>query len=158
LRHEGANKTLENINGTLAQSAGRNLEWTWRFKVLKAQILLHKSNYKEALALLGEPLPSSLAATDIPVRKAMMEGTAHRQGQEFLESQKNLNEAEQLARASHPSLLGEVLNARGTLEVEEKRFREGQVTFEQALKLARQERDRDLEASVLNNLSRVATG
>ena len=88
----------------------------------------------------------------------MMEGIAHRQGQQFLESQKNLNEAEQLARASHPQLLGDVLNARGALEVDEKKFREGQVTFEQALKLARQERDRDLEASVLNNLSRAAMG
>ncbi len=88
----------------------------------------------------------------------MMEGIAHRQSQQFLESQKNLNEAEQLARASHPQLLGDVLNARGALEVDEKKFREGQVTFEQALKLARQERDRDLEASVLNNLSRAAMG
>ena len=158
MRHEGADKALNDINGALAQFADRDVEWTWRFKVLKAQILLYKSNFQEALAILGESLPASLVGSDIPVRKAMMEGIAHRQGQQFLESQKNLNEAEQLARASHPQLLGDVLNARGALEVDEKKFREGQVTFEQALKLARQERDRDLEASVLNNLSRAAMG
>ncbi len=156
LRHDDADKALKDVNGALARLAGKNLEWTWRLKVLKAQILLYKSNSQEALSVLSEPLPASLVATDISVRKAMMEGIAHRQEQQFPESQKNLSEAEQLARASHPVLLGDVLNARGALEVDEKKFSEGQVTFEQALTIARQERDRDLEASVLNNLARVA--
>src|SRR2546430_5999876 len=47
---------------------------------------------------------------------------AHRQAQEFTESQNKLREAEQLARASHPLLLGEVLNARGALEVDQGKF------------------------------------
>lgn len=156
MRHDDADKALKDVNGALARLADKNLEWTWRLKVLKAQILLYKSNYQEALSVLREPLPPSLVATEIAVRKAMMGGIAHRQGQQFTESEKNLSEAEQLARASHPELLGDVLNARGALEVDEKKFREGQVTFEQALTLARRERDRDLEASVLNNLARVA--
>ena len=156
LRHDDADKALTDVNGALARLAGKNVEWTWRLKVLKAQILLYESNYQEALSVLSEPLPGSLAATDIVVRKAMMEGIAHRQGQQFTESQNRLSKAEQLARASHPQLLGDVLNARGALEVDQKKFRDGQVTFEQALTLARQEQDRDGEASVLNNLARVA--
>ena len=155
MRHDDADKALKDVNDALPRLAGKNLEWTWRLKVLKAQILLYKSNSQEALSILSEPLPGSLVATDISVRKAMMEGIAHRQGQQFTESQKNLSEAEQLARASHPLLLGDVLNARGALEVDEKKFPEGQVTFEQALTLVRQERDRNGEASVLNNLARV---
>jgi CHAT domain-containing protein/Flp pilus assembly protein TadD len=156
LRHDGADKALKDVNGALAHVAGRNLEWTWRLKVLKAQILLYKSHYQEALWILREPLPASLGATDISLRKAMMEGIAHRQAQQFPESQKNFSEAEQLARTSHPLLLGDVLNARGALEVDEKKFPEGQLTFEEALRLVRQKRDRDGEASVLNNLARVA--
>jgi CHAT domain-containing protein/Flp pilus assembly protein TadD len=156
LRHDDADKALNYVNGALASLAGQNLEWTWRFRVLKAQILLYKSHYQEALWILREPLPASLVATDISVRKAMMEGNAHRQAQQFPESRKNFAEAEQFARASHPQLLGDVLNARGALEVDEKKFPEGEVTFEQALTLVRQARDRDGEASVLNNLARVA--
>jgi hypothetical protein len=114
LRHKGAEEALKDIDGALPQSADGSVEWTWRFKVLKAQILLYSSNFQEALALLGEPLPASLAGTDIPVRKAMMEGIAHRQSQQFPESHKNLNEAEQLARVSHPELLGEVERSRRT--------------------------------------------
>lgn len=155
MRHDDADKALKDVNGALAQLAGKNLEWTWRLKVLKAQILLYKSNYQEALSVLREPLPASLVVTDVSVRKAMMEGIAHRQAQQFPESQKNLSDAEQLARASHPLLLGDVLNARGALEVEERKFPQGQVTFEQALTLVRQEQNRDGEASVLNNLARV---
>ena len=156
LRHDDADKALEDVNRALERVAGKSLEWTWRLKVLRAQILLYKSNYQEALSSLREPLPASLASTDIVVRKAMMEGIAHRQGQQFAESQKKIMEADRLARASHGELLGEVLNARGALEVDEEKFSEGQQTFEQALTLARQQRDSNLEASVLNNLARVA--
>ncbi len=74
LRHDDADKALNDVDGTLASLAGRDLEWTWRLKVLKAQILLYKSNSQEALSILSEPLPASLLATDISVRKAMMEG------------------------------------------------------------------------------------
>jgi CHAT domain-containing protein/Flp pilus assembly protein TadD len=155
LRHEDADKALKDVDEALARLAGKNLEWTWRLKVLKAQILLYKSSYQEALSILSEPLPASLASTDIVVRKAMMEGIAYRQGQQFLESQKKLGDAEHLARTSHPKLLAEVLNARGALEVDEAKFSDSEATFEQALLLARKEKDRDGEASILNNLARV---
>jgi tetratricopeptide (TPR) repeat protein len=156
LRHDDADKALKEVQGALARLTGENLEWTWRLRVLKAQILLYKSNYQEALSLLREQLPPSLVATDIAVRKVMMEGIAHRQGQQFTESQNKLSEAEQLARASHPLLLGEVLNARGSLEVDQKKFQVGEVTFEQALTLAREQGDHEGEANARNNLARVA--
>jgi CHAT domain-containing protein/Flp pilus assembly protein TadD len=156
LRHEDADTALRDVNAALERLAGKNLEWTWRLEVLKAQILLYQSNYHEALSILSQPLPTSLAGTDIPVRKAMMESVAHRQGQQFLESQKKLNEAEQLARASHPQLLEDVLNTRGALEVDLGSFGDAQASFEQALTLARQRQDREGEASLLNNLARVA--
>jgi CHAT domain-containing protein/Flp pilus assembly protein TadD len=155
LRHDDADKALKEVNSALEQLAGKNPEWTWRLKILKSQIFLYKSNYREALGLLNEPLPASLVATEVAARKAMMEGIARRQGQEFIQSEKNLSEAEQLARASYPQLLGDVLNARGALEVDEKKLSEAEVTFEEALRLVRQGRDRDAEASVLNNLARV---
>ena len=156
LRHDDADKALKEVQGALARLIGENLEWTWRLKVLNAQILLYKSNYQAALSLLRDPIPDSLAATDIPVRRAMMEGIAHRQAQEFTESQNKLREAEQLARASHPLLLGEVLNARGALEVDQGKFQAGEATFEHALTLTREQGDHDGEASVRNNLARVA--
>jgi CHAT domain-containing protein/Flp pilus assembly protein TadD len=156
LRHEDADAALRDVNAALGELAGKNLEWTWRLEVLKAQILLYQSNYHEALSILSQPLPASLSATDIPVRKAMMESVAHRQGQQFLESQKKLNEAEQLARASHPQLLEDVLSTRGALEVDQRKFGDAQASFEQALTLARQHEDREGEASLLNNLARVA--
>jgi CHAT domain-containing protein/tetratricopeptide (TPR) repeat protein len=156
LRHEDANTALGDVDAALGRLTGKNLEWTWRLEVLKAQILLYQSNYHEALSILSQPLPASLAATDIPIRKALMESVAHRQGQQFLESQKRLNEAEQLARASHPQLLEDVLSTRGALEVDQGKFGDAQASFEQALTLARQQQDRDGEASLLNNLARVA--
>jgi CHAT domain-containing protein len=156
LRHDDADKSLKEVDEALARLGVKKLEWTWRLKVLKAQILLYKSSYQEALSLLKDPLPATFVGSDIAVRKAMMEGIAHRQAQQFTESERKLSEAEQLARTSHPQILADVLNARGALEVDEKKFHAGEGTFEQALKLTRQGGDGDGEASVLNNLARVA--
>lgn len=156
LRHDDANKALKEVDDALARLEAKNLEWTWRLNVLKAQILLYKSSYQDALALLKDPLPAPFVGSDIAVRKAMMEGIAHRQAQQFAESERKLGEAEQLTRTSHPQILADVLNARGALEVDEKKFHEGEKTFEQALKLMRQGGDHDGEASVLNNLAWVA--
>lgn len=156
MRHDDADKALKEVDDALARLAAKNLEWTWRLKILKAQVLLYKSSYQEALSLLNDSLPAPFVGSDIAVRKAMMEGNAHRQAQQFAESERKLGEAEQLARTSHPQVLADVLNARGALEVDEKKFQAGEETFEQALKLMRQGEDHDGEASVLNNLARVA--
>lgn len=156
LRHEGSEKALKEVDVALAQVPGKDLEWIWRLKVLKAQILLYKSDHQDALFLLREPLPASLSGTDIVVRKALMEGIAHRQAQQFAQSELRLGESERLARASHPRLLGDVLNARGALEVDEKKLLIGEATFKEALTLMKLEGDQDGEVSVLNNLARVA--
>ena len=106
--------------------------------------------------LKGE-LPPDLATKDFGVRKVLFEGVAYRYSQEFAPAEKKLTEAEHLASSHQPQLLCEVLNARGALEIDEKKFASADETLHQALALSRRLGNSRQEASILLNLALVAT-
>ena len=136
---------------------GKGPEWLWQFRILKAHILVSQAAAAEALAILHDDVPSSLAKTEIPVRKAMLEGMAYRVSQDFKHSEERLANAEDLANRSQPQLLCEVLNFKGALEVDEQKYPEAEATYNRALKLARQYGRPDQEASAQVSLAWVAT-
>lgn len=136
--------------------APRSQEWAWRFRILRAQILISQSNAQAALALLQGDLPASLASSEVAVRKNLLEGIAYRIAQAFPDSERKLAQAEQLANSYHPALLCEVLNARGALEVDERKHSAAEATFDQALASARQQNNARQQLTALGNLARVA--
>ena len=131
-------------------------EWGWRFRVLKAQILVTQSRAKEALDVLQGELPSSLATSDLAVRKVLFEGWAYRLKQDFAEAEKRFASAEQLAITSHPDLLSEVLNARGGLEFDQQNYSAAEDTFHHALASANQYNLSRQQLTSRGNLARVA--
>ena len=133
-------------------------EWAWRFRVLKAHVLVSQLKGDEALALLQGSFPDFLSLTDIAVRKLMIEGIAYRINQNFGESQRKLSQAQQVAGASQRPMLADVLNARGNLEFDEKEYSSAASTYLRALTLAREGHNARQEASSLGNLARVAIG
>ncbi|HEY6840466.1 MAG TPA: tetratricopeptide repeat protein, partial [Chthoniobacterales bacterium] len=86
----------------------------------------------------------------------MFEGIAHTYDQRFEDAEKEIAEAERLANSFQPQLLSDVLNARGSLEVAEKKNSVGETTFQQALVVARQQKKASQEARALGNLAFVA--
>jgi hypothetical protein len=68
----------------------------------------------DALALLDSSLPSSLENSDISVRRDMVRGIAYGFLREFDQAQEHLIAAQKLAKASQPTLLGEVTLDCGT--------------------------------------------
>lgn len=135
-----------------------NAEWAWRFRVLKAQILVLRGSPQAALLLLKNPLPDSLRTTDVAVRQQMVLGLARDFLQQYDEAEQNLADAEQSARAYQPALLCDVMLSRGTLEADRKNFPEAEKAFEQALLLARAQGRQFLVASALGSLGNVAMG
>ena len=136
--------------------APRSQEWGWRFRILKAQILVSQFEAQKALELLRGDLPLALFSTDIAVRKLVIEGFAYRTAQDFEESKRKLTEAEKLAVSSQPMLVSEVLNGRGALEFDEKNYSTAETTFLNALTLARQQKTPRQEVAALVNLARLA--
>jgi CHAT domain-containing protein/tetratricopeptide (TPR) repeat protein len=131
-------------------------EWGWRFRILKAQILITQSRAKEALAELDGELPLSLVSSDVAVRKVVFEGLAYRIKEDFSEAQKRIARGELLANTSQPALLSEVLNARGSLEFDQQNYSAAEATFRRALASAKQYNLARQQLASLGNLARVA--
>ncbi len=130
---------LLDTDNALRRYGVRSQEWSWRFRVVKAQILISQFAPKEALDLLKGEVPSEFATRDFAVRKVLFEGIAQRVAQEFVPAEKKFAEAEHLATSFQPQLTCEVLNARGALEIAEKKYRSAEETLHRALVLSRQQ-------------------
>jgi CHAT domain-containing protein len=148
---------MSEVDSALLEYGKKSPEWSWRFRILKAFILDSQSVPAEALAILHEDVPSSLTTSDIPVRKAMLEGMAFRVAQDFKQSDEKLAIAEELANSNQPQILCEVLNFKGALLVDEEKYQEAEATYDRALKLARENGRKDQEASAQVALAWVAT-
>jgi CHAT domain-containing protein/tetratricopeptide (TPR) repeat protein len=131
-------------------------EWYARFRVQKAHVLIFRGSYKDALQLLQPGLPPSLAQSDIAVRRKLLQGSAYDYTQKFDLAQSSLQEAEHLARSSHPELLAEVELAVGALAMDRKTYSGADSAFRLALAASRQHDLPYLEASVLGSLGNLA--
>jgi len=140
---------------------GRNLAlsplWSWRFKALKAEILIRQDLNRDALVLLDQASPPDLASKDVVVRLRMLQGEASYNLNRFDDAQKFLSEAETVASANSLDLLGEVKLREGTLASLRNDLSTAETEYKAALKLARDQHDPFLEISCLGNLGIVAT-
>ncbi|HKV23379.1 MAG TPA: CHAT domain-containing protein [Candidatus Acidoferrum sp.] len=143
------------VDQAVARYQPTSVEWGWRFKILKAQILITQSRAQPALDLLGPDLPASLVASDIAVRKLNYQAMAYRIQQDFPRAEAKVAQAQQLAEASQPSLLSEVLNSRGAIDFDEQKYPEAEASFRSALDSARRNNLSRQELASLGNLVRI---
>jgi CHAT domain-containing protein len=155
--HGDFNAALSQVDDAYARFGGKSPQWNWSFRIQKAQILISRSAYRDALAILAGTLPASLASTDIAVQKALFEGSAHMYVQEFDESGRKLAEAENLASSSHPRLLCQVLNAKAALAAATGDYAGAQLNYNQALKLAREHGRPEVQVASQAGQAYVAT-
>jgi CHAT domain-containing protein len=151
------NVALLEADSAYKEYAAKDVEWAWRFRVLEAQVLISQSEDKRTLALLNEDLPATLALSVVAVQKEVFTGKAHTSTHQYPEAEKDLEEAERIARSLHPRLVCQVLLEKATLQVAEKNFANADVDFKQALAIARQEKISGYEATALGGLGWLAT-
>ncbi len=132
------NVALADVNRVSEKYNKVSPEWDWRFRILKAEILVSRSSPREALALLNGELPPSLSSTDIAVYKAMYEGIAYRYLEQFAPAETKLAEAENLAQSFQPQLLCQILIAKAGVEFGQEKLDPSESDYNQAIALARQ--------------------
>jgi len=148
---------LKEADEAFRKYSKKNIDLAWRFRVLKAQILVLRGSNEEALALLSEDLPQPLANTEVAVRRKMVQGLACDYSEQYTSAEKYFADAQQLADAYVPALLGDVAMSRGALEVHEEKYERAEPDFRRALAIAREHKLPFLEAAALGNLGLVAT-
>jgi CHAT domain-containing protein/Tfp pilus assembly protein PilF len=107
--------------------------------------------------LLGPDLPHSLDASDAAIWRKLAQGMAKAFSQQFGASERLLTEAEALAKAKHPELLGEVTLREGTLAFLRADPNAANSAYHRALQISREQRDPFLEAAALGSLGLIAT-
>lgn len=132
-----------------------NPEWAWKFRILQANVLYWRGMRDAVLSVLAaEPLPPS--SGELAVQKQRLEGLAYASLHKFPEAEQKFAQAALLCGASDSAGCGDLIRARGRLEMERGHFEQGQVLYEQSLTWARRHSDRFLEAIALLNLSWAA--
>lgn len=151
------NNTLVGVDAALRRYTGKNAEWEWRFRLLKARILVSRSQGEEALSVLRPEPPVALASTEIPEQRKLYEGIAHRYSQHFTEAERSFEGADRLAEPLQPRYLCQLLIARAALWVDENKYEIAEADYNKALALARRHGLSVLEADSLADLARLAT-
>jgi CHAT domain-containing protein len=148
---------LTRADGALRRYGSRDAIWDWRFRVLKARILVSRSQGEEALSLLAPEPPADLTSTEIPEQRKLYQGIAHRYNQRFTDAERDFEEAERLAQPLAPLYTCQVLIARAALWVDEKKYASAQSDYHRALTLARSHSLATMEAASLADLARLTT-
>ena len=125
--------------------------------MLKAEALHRQGQDAEALALLQDDIPAAFASTDLPVRRKLTQALAYTFTQQLPQADRVLREAEELATAHHPELLGEVALRKGTLYFYSAEPSRAEAEYRKALQSAQGAKDLFLEAAALTGLGVLAT-
>jgi CHAT domain-containing protein/Tfp pilus assembly protein PilF len=143
------------------QLSQENSEWSWKFRLLDARVLLREGKNNEVLTMLSmEKLPQSLASSDIALYRAVLQAWAYTYLGRRDEARQALQRAQILLNntlSSKPSMLrGQILNAWGVLYLQQGDLVHAEDIFRQDLEVARQQNDVNQQAGTLLNLGVVA--
>ncbi|HET7107510.1 MAG TPA: CHAT domain-containing protein [Candidatus Acidoferrum sp.] len=145
------------MDDALGKVPNAHSEWYWRFTALKAEILIWKGLNKESLALLQQDLPPSLQTSDTAIWRKLTRASALTNDSDYPGAARSLAEAEKLARANHPELLGYVALRQGTLSDYQSDLNGASAQYHAALNAARDVKDSYLGASALGSLGLLET-
>jgi CHAT domain-containing protein len=148
---------LKETEKALRLYSSEKSEWHWRFIGLKAQILEMQGQNNESLALLNPDLPSAFSTSDFAVRRRLIQALASAYSQHPTEAAQFIAQAQSLAKASHPELLGEVALRKATVCFLAGDYTSAGLAYRTALQSARAQQDPFFEAAALSGLAIVST-
>lgn len=147
---------LRDVNAALLRYKNENPQWGARFLVEKAHVLMLRGSYSESLQLLSESPPPSLRQSEVEVERKMVQGVVYSYLQQFELSDRALSEAEAIASQIHSSLLGDVAQARGILEMDRKNYAKAAEAYRAAAAFAKEHNLARAELNALGSLGNVA--
>ena len=125
--------------------------------MLRARILVSRSQGEDALSVLQPEPPLALASTEIPEQRLLYRGIAHRYVQQFAEAEQDFATARQLAEPLGPFYTCQFLIADAALSVDESKDDRAEADYRAALTLARRNSLPRLESAALADWGRLAT-
>jgi CHAT domain-containing protein len=128
-----------------------NPEWSWRFRILKAQVLVWRGLSKDSLNEIKNVPPSQLSV-DVAVRWRTTQALAYCLLRQYDEADRLLREAHRLSVSDRSDLLAEVLAGQGLAALFRGQYETAETLLGEATNTARQSHNLFIEASSLGNL------
>ena len=130
-----------------------NPKWYWKFRLLKAEVLLTQGKISEASNLLQEPAPAPVDTPEFRARVLLDRGLTEYWFSHYSRAEQLLHQSLQIAEAHNlVPLVTEIKCRRGMVLTRLGDAAGSESDLRDALQLARQSKDTYLEASVLGNL------
>jgi CHAT domain-containing protein len=129
--------------------------WSAKFELLEAEAMVWRGMYDDSLRLLAS-FNVAPDESETSIRRLTIESVALTHQEQLDAAAQRLAAAERLCERTAISACGEVIRARGVLEIWRGHFPEAKKSFNQSLDFATLHRDRWLEAGSLLNLGGVA--
>ena len=127
-------------------------DWAWKFVILKARVLYWRGMNDQVLSLLASERHPPLAG-DLGVQRYRLRAVAEASSHNFKEAEVDLEKAESIcATSTHPAC-GDLITARGVLEMEGGHYSEAQDSFRHTSAFAHAGGDEFMEATAFLNLS-----
>jgi CHAT domain-containing protein len=148
--HGYLEKAQAEVEEGYKRSLGKDPEWTWKFLLLKSDILLRRGFYQDVLAILSSSVPPQVADQDLAVKRSLLIGIAQAKLLNFTEAQRNLQGADRLCETNHCGIPFDVQTAHGIVELAQGRPDHAEDFFRTALQTAKQGDGFQQSAALLN--------
>ncbi len=153
---EIAKAQLDAEHGLSIADARQDHFFQWKFRLLRAEILLNIRRAEDVVAQLDQPVPAGPRFAPLAARKLMLQGQAASILGRADEAAALLSEAHGIADAAHSEeALADIENVQGAQASKNKRYEAAAAFLRRALQRARTLRAPYLEASVLVNLGTI---
>lgn len=139
-----------------AGSTGIDPVETWKLRLLKAEILLWRSQYSQVLQVLRADAPTGLPP-EFLARRKLAQARALIWFRQFDEARKTIKEAEDIARSECQEVLADVILAKGNLSRTQGMRSEAEQELEVARRLAHEQNGKIVESEALGTLSALYT-
>jgi len=126
-------------------------DWRWKFLNLKANALVWRGMYNQALATLSSE-GSDPPSPELIVERERLRALAYISLPDFERADRALSIAEQICTSSKYGVCDDVPLARGDLEIQRGRFERAEAAYRQALRLGRERNDPFAQANALLSL------
>jgi CHAT domain-containing protein/Flp pilus assembly protein TadD len=126
-------------------------KWAWEFAILRARTQYRQGKYEEMLKNLS--LAQTPPSDELAIKGRWLEGLAYTSLARFQEAEQKFAQAEGVCAGSESRVCGNVLSARGTLEMKRGHYVKAQISFKRVLDYARASGDRLWEADALLDMS-----
>jgi CHAT domain-containing protein/tetratricopeptide (TPR) repeat protein len=132
--------------------ATSDADWSLRFRLLEAEVLIYQGRRSEAIGLLEAPGISYPTIGDNAIKRNVLCALGHATLGQGGQADQELSEAQRLADASHSKLIGEVLRTEAVIQDYRGNWNVAEELSRKSLKTARHQHDSFLEANDLSNL------